>query len=293
MSVQITNAGVSSDDIVFFNPTAEFFSLSNGTYALSFWVKATAAITTTVRIMEGNDDWTIYMSFPNLTTVANTWIRYTGTATHSAGNVTDARISIDLGNLGIFTILFDNFQLEASPYATSFIPTTTATLTRAAEVLKYEIAGNRTAATESILIKYAPFWSGASPTTANRLLASDTKDRDIALLASADSMTIYPNITDDATDLATQTLDPVINTSYVLGAVFQHASPYANIFSNGTSQGTWTTNDFTDPAWGTYFYIGSDNVGATQLSGIIQSVSIYNRALTAGEVLTATNTMNE
>ena len=42
--------------------------------------------------------------------------------------------------------------IEKSPFATSAIPTTVAALTRNKEVLNYTTSGNRTAATESMVV---------------------------------------------------------------------------------------------------------------------------------------------
>lgn len=182
-------------------------------------------------------------------------------------------------------------QFEDSPYATSFIPTTTAALTRNAEVLKYNILNNRTAAQESIFVKFA--LNGALTAGVVRFLdATDTKDRRIAFTAIPDIRT-RANNTDSSGSNTVDAVEMAINTSFVYGAVYKHTSPYAAAFRNGIASGTnETVDDWINPNWGTFFYIGSSNVPDSQLSGIIQSIAIFNRALSAGEVAQVTQLLN-
>jgi hypothetical protein len=77
----------------------------------------------------------------------------------------------------------------------------------------------------------------------------------------------------------------------VVGGVFQHANPYANIYYNGVSEGTETVDDFTDNAWGTTFSVGSTNSGEWWY-GIISSIAIFSDAKSATDVLRITNELN-
>jgi hypothetical protein len=217
------------------------------------------------------------------------------TYTFTADRTGSGNIGIVQSGAGDLICYVSAIQVEASPYATSFIPTTTAALTRPAEVLKYENAGNRTAAAESIFIKLAVNWV-ASQETANRsLLSADTKRRYLYFGYTTDFFIFRPNRDDSINCKVENITGPVAkNTSYTIGLVNQHSNPYAAAYLNGTTNGTnEATDDYVDNEWGTYFYIGSNNLGEEFFNGIIQSVAIYNRALSAGEVSTATNTMNE
>lgn len=237
-----------------------------------------------------------YSSAFDLRSIGNTWIRVTHTATITDATV--SRVYCVVSGTGVDTgdtvdIEFYGAQFEVYPYATSFIPTTTASLTRGAEVLKYETSGNRTAASETIFIKFAPN-STWDTTQAQRLLIDSDIARRTMLKPSLGTIVIQslPNLTVDPSVKIDSTSTPTANTSMVSAAVFKHSSPYISVYTNGSSEGTYTAGDFTNPAWGTYFFIGSNNSGALQINGIIQSVAIYNRALSDSEVLSVSNYLN-
>ena len=46
---------------------------------------------------------------------------------------------------------------------------------------------------------------------------------------------------------------------------------------------TGTNNDFTPNAWGTYFWVGSENDGTNQLYGTIFSIAFFDKVLLANE----------
>ena len=184
-------------------------------------------------------------------------------------------------------------QFEANPYATSFIPTTTTSLTRPVEVLTYPIASNRTAAQESIFIKYAQNYNSANAIqsgTVPALTATDTKNRVLAPanFNNANKTTFLPNSNDSVSVLA-QANTLTLNTSYVTAGIANTSSPYANLYLNGTSVNSYTTGGYTTNAWGTNFYIGCNNNSAGQVDGIIQAVAFYSTALNSTQVATITN----
>lgn len=183
-------------------------------------------------------------------------------------------------------------QLEKNPYATSWIPTTTAALTRNAESLTYGTSGNRTAASESCVAKITPIGTFANDNIHRRILDSATKRRIISKLNTGTSIYAYPNASDNAGVGANGTTTPQSGTSYTIAGIFQHSSPYSNVYINGTLEGTYTLGDFTDPLWGSNFYVGSDSSGTTQFNGIISKVAIFNRALSASEVASVTNELS-
>lgn len=229
-----------------------------------------------------------------LSSLTTSWKKFTVTGTAPA--LTD-RVSfpividnIDNGDAVDFEVYAP--QLEINPYATSWIPTTTAALTRGAEVLKYETTGNRTAAAETIFIKFAPESVFASDGIQRYLTTSDTKERQINKNASSTKLNSYSNATDNAAVTGVSTTIPAANTSYMSTSVIQHASPYVQSYINGISEGTYTVGDFTSNAWGTYWYVGSALSSASQLNGIIQCVVIFSRALSASEILYVSNLLN-
>lgn len=183
-------------------------------------------------------------------------------------------------------------QAEINPYATSWIPTTTTSLTRGAEVLKYPISGNRTAASESIFIKFSPESTWANDGIARVITSTDTKNRDLLKTTAGTRVKVEANANDSPAVVVTaSTTTPAVNTSYITATTIQHSSPFITVYMNGSSEGTYTVGDFIDPAWGTSFYIGCLSSGIQQINGIIQSVTIYNNALSVGSVLQASNIM--
>jgi hypothetical protein len=151
------------------------------------------------------------------------------------------------------------------------------------DVLKYEIAGNRTAAQETIIIKFKPDSDFANDGVYRILLDSDTKKRRIAKYNNSDKIAFEPNQSDSTLSRANSTTVPAANTSYVVYAIAQHTSPYAVIGVNGTQEHA-DTDDFTTPGWGEYFYLGSSGTGTLQPNSTIQKIAIFSRALSSTEV---------
>ena len=265
-------------------------STTAGYYTFSLYLKGTVTYLVLGMQKQGGD-WSMYTSGSSLSLSATKWRRFTLTTNKPDDGL---KLQVVIQSLEAGDVLYAwGAQCEFSPYATSFIPTTTAALTRNAEVLKYAIANNRTNAAETIFIKYANSWAATAPTTALHLLDSDADKVSVAFIAASDSYSYYPNATDDAATTVTDTTDPAINTSYVLAAVSYGATVGTNaeIYSNGVSKATSTTN-YTEPVMGTNFFVGSRNDATLQVNGLIQKVAIFNRALSAAEVLNVTNLLN-
>lgn len=156
------------------------------------------------------------------------------------------------------------------------------------DVLKYATAGNRTAVQETIAIKFQV--SSLIAATRRTLDSTNTKNRFFSILNGFNILEIFPNFDDSvAVKVAVGTYIPAINTSVVAATVLQHSSPYATLYRDGTSVATYTTGDWITPAWGTYFFLGCANNNLQQINGIIQSITIFNRALNADEVVAVSN----
>lgn len=278
--------------------SAQTVSVSADTiYTVSFWVKSSAWNGSVNRYAEITGDGSFgstFLTFPtsNYTTG---WIRKETTVTTTGTQTTlSLRLARETTGLITGTIWFFGPQIEQAAYPSSFIPTTTAALTRNTEALKYPISGNRTAAAETVAIKFTPLGGGFANDGVGRYLTdTDTKRRAIHKSTATSLLRYRPNLTDDATVQAYSSTSPSSETSYVAIGVFQHVSPYVNAYLDGTSESQYTTGDWTTNAWGTYFYVGVDNTGAIPLNGIIESVAIFNRALTADEVSYVTDILNQ
>lgn len=184
-------------------------------------------------------------------------------------------------------------QLEKNPYATSFIPTTTAELTRNAELLSYLIINNRTTQQETIFVKLVPMWAGTNIVTTGDVcvISTNTKNRKITISTTTDDFIFYPNLSDSSTTIAKQGIVIVKNNSTVVCGIASQVDPNASMYQDGVLGTTVDNDDFVTPAWGNSTFIGSSNASINQLNGLIQKVAIFNRALTASEVLAVSNNM--
>ena len=247
----------------------------------SVWLKRSAGTGNVDITANGGTGWT------TVTLSSSDWRRFQVTAA-SALQTCGIRLVTSGDEVYIW-----GAQFETSPYATSYIPTTSAAATRNAESLTYAIVGNRTAATESIFIKFAPESTFANDGVGRVLLSSDTKNRQFAKVAGGTVVQFKPNSTDSGTSLSDATTIPTANTSYVVTGIAYGATAATNsrIYMDGVSE-NFDITDYISPAWGTNFYIGSSNSGTTQLNGIIQSIAMFSDAKDATTVSTITNILN-
>lgn len=225
-------------------------------------------------------------------TITTEWTRHQVTATTDGDDAgKDPAFYLELA-VDTDAVYIDRMQLELGPYATSHVPSATTAATRNLETLTYLISGNRTAATESIFVKFAPESIFANDGIERWLDSTDTSIRQLRKSTTSALLTYRPRST-DASVLVNSVTIPDINTSYVAAAVCQHASPYAKLYFNGSADGTpYTGGDFTDPGWGTKFWVGSNNASANQLNGIIQAIAVFSDAKDATQVSTITNIIN-
>ena len=189
---------------------------------------------------------------------------------------------------------------EKGPYPTSYIPneSTAAGVARNAETLKYAIAGNRTAAQETIAIQFMPLGGDFSNTGVIRTLIDNntTLSQNSRFIGKRTTSTVFScsaNVNGNSSVFKTGTTIITANTSWIGTGVVQHASPYVQVYVNGLSEGTYTSGDYTTNTFTDYFKVGTadDNQGTAvfQLNGIVQGVHIYNRPLSSGEVLSDKN----
>lgn len=154
------------------------------------------------------------------------------------------------------------------------------------DVLKYLIAGNRTAAAETIVIKFTPDSDFANDGVIRFVIDNDTARREIRKELTGTVLTVFPNGY-YSRDFVTAILG---NTSYVIAVICQASgNPNIRNFLNGVQDGLDENTDFTANAWGTSFYLGVSSYTGSQLNGTIQSIAIFNRALSASEVAAVTN----
>ena len=179
-------------------------------------------------------------------------------------------------------------QVEKLPFATSFIPTTTAALTRNAESLKYEIAGNRNDVAEGCVVKLAPEFADTTITVWRRIHQTDGAVRYMRFAGGpSNDVQLAPNETDSSGCKVSDMINDswTAHTEMTLGYNFQSTgNPNAAGFYQGVADGTDSNTNYSTigTALGTYFFIGSS--GATlHLYGTIFSIVFFDRVLTANE----------
>jgi len=260
------------------------------TYTGSIWLKSQTGSGAQVSISIQELDGTATNVIQNIT-VTSSWARYQIQRVAGAG-VTQARLTVGFVNgtpivEGVVVDLEGCLpQLEASPFATTFIPTTTAALTRNAEKLTYLTASNRTVSTESIFIKTTPFW-GASTSVASRILFDDDGSRRLFYFSNSDSKLHYASNVATAASEFSDTTTISAGTSYVFTGVSagETASPNGLIYVNGSATTTDDDNYATNTL-GTNFMVGErfTALSTTNWHGIISSIAIFSDAKAAANV---------
>jgi len=185
-------------------------------------------------------------------------------------------------SVGSPTATFTNTSNNTPVFSNGISITTART-----DVLKYAISGNRTAAQETIIIKFTPDSNFANDGVGRKITSCNTLTR---MLDKSTTGTVV-RFDENGSRIAASTTNIMLNTSYVVTGVLKQAGNHnKEIFINGTSEGSEDT-DFTDTL-GNYFYLGTDTGGGATLNGLIQKVAIFNRALSESEVQSVTNILN-
>ncbi len=172
-------------------------------------------------------------------------------------------------------------QVEKLPFASSFIPTTTAALTRNAETLKYEIAGNRNDVAEGCVVKLAPGFADTTIASWRRIHQTDGTVRYMRFAGGPENdVQLAPNETDSSGCKVSDMINDswTAHTEMTLGYNFQSTgNPNAAGFYQGVADGTDSNTNYSTigTALGTYFFIGSS--GATlHLYGTIFSIGFWD-----------------
>ncbi len=276
------DAGSSSPDGTATAPSLTA-SAGNGTFLLaagvtaqtySVWIKRKTG-TGTIAITADSG-----VSYDTVT-ITSDWGRFQVTEA-SAGQTCGIKIVTNADAVYVWGNQFENI-----PFASSFIPTTTAALTRNEEIFEGIVTDNRTPATESMVVKLAPaFPSGVGLDFV--ITDTDTKQRKVFFDSGSNDVHVFPNLTDTA---GASVLD-LINVAYTanqeitLGySVQSTGNPNTAGFFDGAADGTDSNTDFTAPGWGTAFQIGADNGTSNNFYGTIKSIAFFSDVKTADEHL--------
>ncbi|QJT31056.1 hypothetical protein E4186_13355 [Aeromonas media] len=240
------------------------------TYTISFW--AYAETLASVRLGVEKE------SSATVNTITQTPTRYTKTFTATQTNGTIIAYSAP-GTSGAFVV--GGFQLEELPFASSYIPTNGAAVTRAADVCSVQQAGNFVVPA-TIGCNYnllSANRSGLAPAQLLGFVASNKTYDGLRVITSSPLLKLQSLNEFDGG------LSPGVTCQLFGTAVFRAANGVRNEFSSGAF-GVPTQGDWKGQTLGNTLYIGraesSDN--ARYLFGHIRNLRIWHRALTDNQI---------
>lgn len=254
-------------------------TLGAGTYTLSFYVKKLSTTSgSTMRLLAVVDTLNVSVNF----TPTEEWERYSYTFTATT-SVTAAQIRAQnlIGNVAVW-----GAQLEVGSNATSYIPTTTATVTRNADVITKTGITDLIGQTEGTLYADINFKKSES---GSRVLAlgDSTSSNRIVILEGTTANTFRLLITNAGISQA-----DIVSSAYSIGN-YKIAVAYKNndivLYINGSQIGT--DNSATIPACSN-LYLGrsesSLSVTTLILNDSIKSAALWKTRLTNAELATLT-----
>ena len=278
----ISPSGVQNADTILFNRGAgntindrcvinQFITVATtGTYYFSCWMKATTSgdIGKQVFMRCGSSG-----SLQAFTLTAN-WVRYETTAT-----VTSGSNQFEIGNRGTFTtpnsVSVDLWgaQLEVGSYSTSYIPTTTASVTRNADVCVG--AGNTATFNSTEGVLYVELSSNSIATFKNMSINSDGSNR-INFFIYNSAVTANFDVGGVNQASISYTIPSV--TSFNKFA-FSYKLNEFKLFVNGTQRGSTDTSGIVPPI-NTFNKFSFNDSFANNFYGNVKDLQIFTTALT-------------
>lgn len=174
-------------------------------------------------------------------------------------------------------------QLEAAAFASSYIPTTTVSVTRNADVLSYPSSGNASDTSGTLFAEYVPLFA-ASLATGGGVIALVGTGTDIIRLQRSTSMVM------DVFDNGVQQCGSSLGSD-VLGAINRVAMSYAVNSFRGSLNGAAIVAD-TSGTIGTHQNIQFDSGVTTYLFGTIRNVHSFPSQLTDAQLQEMTGADN-
>jgi len=171
-------------------------------------------------------------------------------------------------------------DLQAGAFPSSPIPTTSAAVTRAADVLTY------TAGVSYPLSLWAEFVPNAAIVTQSALFASDgTSNNEAAIRLNTGGNPTYFSVSGGVLQSNINVGTAIANTTYKLAARFATDSVRGALDGVLGAADTSATN----PATPTVLNVGSARTGTEQLFGLIRRAAVFNSALTDAQLQTTTS----
>lgn len=298
----IQQSGQSSGGGIF-----QVVTISNATtYTYSYFAKAAGYNWTYARVSNSPSDFSAWFNLStgvvgtttggvtssSIVSYGNGWYRCSMTFT-SAGTSATPHIYIANSNGsdqtpaadGVKGIFAYGAQLEAGAYATSYIPTTTAAVTRLADACSKTGISSLIGQTEGTLFAEFKYEGVADTTFGERIIAigDGTTDNRITILKNPTTGTMYFFVGSGGSIVINQT--SISGTSIVGGinkvAVAYKSGQYA-VYFNGAS--VFTSTAAVVPAT-TAFFVGTDETGNVQpLSGGIKQALLFKTRLTNAQL---------
>lgn len=211
----------------------------------------------------------------SVTQFPNGWWRFsvTVTCTTNAGDRTQL-VCTDTGD-GTSGILLWGAQVENAAFASTYIPTTTAAVTRNADVLTYTFAGNASATVGTMYAEISTLWSGNSSGTN---IVVNTGATSSLYIASGQAVTTIS--CNDGPTAVTKT-----GLSSVATAIRKRASSFGAAGQLLTGDGaTVQTGTFDGAIANTAIAIGCTTSSALQLFGTIRNARIWTTQFSASQL---------
>ena len=277
---------------------AQTLTTSAGTYTFSVWLKEGNTTTTNIRFTDaGTSDNTVTLTWATRTvsgtggTTARVvtdlgsgdWIRISLTYTLPAGGSDVVRIfaGASTGATAGEYVHVWGAQFEASPIATSYIPTTTASVTRTKDDITLGSASSLIGQTEGTLYVEVD-WRG---TGANQLLLSANDG------TSNNRIVIYNNVTPvelrmaATADGSLKTNQGVSSTGFsgIQKIAFAYKTDDFELYRNGSSISSDTTGSLAALATLTDIDLGQQFDAGAQANMWIRAVALFTRRLSDAE----------
>ena len=261
-------------------------------WTASCFVKGTGTVNFIIK--EAGGDYTTYAT--KSITLTSEWTRYFITGTKNDANNFSVNFNIDIAD----TLDIWGVQLEKASYPSSFIPTTTAALTRNAEALSGPVANNFVGGTDNAL-QY-------NGTNTYITIPSDLGSGAFAMGVDMDSGKVSFYISDGwvepAKAISVGTLyhyavvSDVSNTKTIFYVNGEKIGDTTKVLDTTLSYSVWATNTeatstnrerLLDRIAANNLKVGYATGGDTTWTGTIGDLNIYDRALTPAEVLSLAN----
>lgn len=181
-----------------------------------------------------------------------------------------------------FTFYSMSTQLEELPFATSYIPTTTTSETRAADVISIDVAENFLSSAEGDHSQYLKFSllgdTADNQTLFNSKSAGANNNRFMALLLSSSGAVIYRDSSLNQSNSPDNTFGDIHSI-----ALITESNNVKSFSDNVAGTITAITPDDSLDLNGTLIF-GSDDAGADRMYGHIQDFRSYDFALNIDEI---------